>query len=58
MSPCSQLYLDDTEYELPELEGVVILNINSWSAGCCMWDDSKKDGMGVCRYVYRHGNFA
>ena len=37
---------------------MVILNINSWSAGCSIWDDSKKDGMGVSRYVYRHGNSA
>lgn len=46
-----QLFLDGSECELPELEGVVILNINSWSAGCSIWDDSKKDGMGASRYV-------
>lgn len=44
-----KLYLDGSEYDLPELEGVVILNINSWSAGCSIWDDSNKDGMGVSR---------
>ena len=26
--------------KLPELEGVVLLNINSWSAGCTMWSES------------------
>ena len=35
---------------------MVILNINSWSAGCCIWDDSNKDGMGVSRYVYHYDN--
>ena len=49
--PWLQLFLDGSELELPELEGVVILNINSWSAGCSIWDDSKKDGMGACRYA-------
>jgi len=44
-----QLYLDEEEIELPQLEGVVILNINSWSAGCTLWDDGKKDGMAASR---------
>ena len=29
--------------KLPDLEGVVILNINSWSAGCSVWGG---DGVG------------
>ena len=26
--------------ELPALEGIVVLNINSWSAGCTVWNDT------------------
>ena len=39
------------ELKLPQLEGVVILNINSWSSGCSMWNDeeSVSQGMGVAR---------
>ena len=32
-----QLYLDGEKHCLPHLEGVVIANINSWSAGCPVW---------------------
>lgn len=35
-----QLFLDDEQVKLPELEGVVLLNINSWSSGCTMWNDT------------------
>ena len=32
--------------KLPKLEGVVILNINSWSAGCTMWSETEHvDGL-------------
>lgn len=35
---------------IPALEGVVLLNINSWSAGCSAWDDSTQgDGLGPSR---------
>lgn len=36
--------------KLPELEGVVVLNINSWSAGCYMWSDpGPEDELGPAR---------
>ncbi len=38
--------------KLPQLEGVVILNINSWSSGCTMWNDEESgsnDGLGPAR---------
>lgn len=38
-----EVYLDGVPQKLPDLEGVVVLNINSWSAGCSMWSDSGKD---------------
>ena len=31
------LELDGKSIDLPELEGIVLLNINSWSAGCDLW---------------------
>lgn len=31
------------ELKLPALEGVVLLNINSWSAGCVVWSESDPD---------------
>ena len=33
------MFLDGVELKLPELEGVVLLNINSWSSGCSVWSD-------------------
>ena len=43
--------------KLPELEGVVVLNINSWSAGCCAWNDhSTSDQFGASRWeMWREG---
>ncbi|CAI8054254.1 Diacylglycerol kinase epsilon, partial [Geodia barretti] len=35
-----EVFLDDVPQQLPGLEGVVVLNINSWSAGCSMWNQS------------------
>ena len=37
---CIKIFLDGVELKLPELEGVILLNINSWSSGCTMWNDS------------------
>ena len=39
LSSIYQVYLDGVLQQLPELEGLVVLNINSWSAGCCVWND-------------------
>lgn len=35
-----KVFLDGVELKLPELEGVVLLNINSWSSGCSVWSES------------------
>ena len=46
-----QVYLDGVLQQLPELEGLVVLNINSWSAGCCVWNDhSTSDHFGASRW--------
>ena len=39
-----QLEMDGRKIELPELEGIVILNINSWCGGCELWvnDDQER----------------
>lgn len=45
-----QLYLDGVLQEIPALEGVVLLNINSWSAGCSVWEESSStDSYGPSR---------
>ena len=36
-----QLEMDGKKVELPELEGIVILNINSWCGGCGMWPEKE-----------------
>ena len=33
-----ELELDGVKIDLPQLEGVVVLNINSWCGGCQIWD--------------------
>ena len=33
-----QVFLDGVKHCLPHLEGLVISNINSWSAGCAVWN--------------------
>lgn len=32
-----QLEMDDKPVDLPEIEGVVVLNISSWGGGCRPW---------------------
>lgn len=32
-----QVELDDKKIDLPEIEGVVVLNISSWGGGCEPW---------------------
>lgn len=36
-----KLELDGKELVLPPLEGIVILNINSWCGGCQVWDGNE-----------------
>lgn len=35
-----ELELDGHKIQLPELEGIVILNINSWCGGCEIWKNN------------------
>eukprot|EP00731_Ephydatia_muelleri_P028502 Em0020g146a len=44
-----EVQLDGVPHKLLGLEGIVVLNINSWSAGCTMWSDTIKDGLGPSR---------
>ena len=54
--PYTQIYLDGVSQKLPQLEGVVILNINSWSAGCSVWNDtSTVDQFGSSRWGWEWG---
>ena len=51
LSSIYQVYLDGVLQQLPELEGLVVLNINSWSAGCCVWNNrSTSDHFGASRW--------
>uniref|UniRef100_A0A8D8KEF9 Diacylglycerol kinase n=1 Tax=Culex pipiens TaxID=7175 RepID=A0A8D8KEF9_CULPI len=36
-----ELYLDDRKIDLPELQSIVVLNIDSWGAGVKLWEMSK-----------------
>lgn len=38
-----ELEMDGRKVELPELEGIVILNINSWCGGCELWVNDEDD---------------
>ena len=57
LSSIYQVYLDGVLQQLPELEGLVVLNINSWSAGCCVWNDrSTSDHFGASRWEMEREN--
>lgn len=36
-----ELELDGRIIRLPQLEGIVILNINSWCGGCQIWNNTE-----------------
>ncbi|XP_055606704.1 diacylglycerol kinase epsilon [Uranotaenia lowii] len=36
-----ELYMDDVKINLPELQSIVVLNIDSWGAGVKLWEMSK-----------------
>ncbi|XP_078348562.1 diacylglycerol kinase epsilon-like [Oculina patagonica] len=38
-----ELEMDGRKVDLPELEGIVILNINSWCGGCEIWVDGDEE---------------
>ncbi|XP_070581003.1 diacylglycerol kinase epsilon-like isoform X1 [Ptychodera flava] len=48
-----KLELDGRPVELPDLEGIVILNINSWGAGCALWSGSS--GNNIPKSVFNDG---
>jgi len=45
-----QLELDGEIVQLPPLEGIVILNINSWSGGCTVWNSTNDDSFLPAKY--------
>ena len=49
-----QLEMDGRKVELPELEGIVILNINSWCGGCELWASDDEEHSVPPRSVYSH----
>ena len=46
--------MDGRKVELPELEGIVILNINSWCGGCELWASDDEEHSVPPRSVYSH----
>lgn len=38
-----ELELDGKKIELPQLEGILVLNINSWCGGCQVWNNNNVD---------------
>ena len=44
-----QLEMDGKKVELPELEGIVVLNINSWCSGCDIWPDQPAEDCSASR---------
>lgn len=49
-----QLEMDGRKVELPELEGIVILNINSWCGGCELWVNDDEERSSLPRSGYSH----
>lgn len=47
-----QLEMDGRKMELPELEGIVFLNINSWCGGCELWVNGDEEHSSPPRSVY------
>jgi diacylglycerol kinase (ATP) len=45
-----EVELDGVHLKLPELEGVVVLNINSWGAGVPVWGNGGENGFKPCRF--------
>ena len=38
-----ELELDGQKVHLPQLEGIVVLNINSWCGGCQVWSNNNDE---------------
>lgn len=47
-----QLEMDGRKMELPELEGIVFLNINSWCGGCELWVNGDEEHSSPPRSVH------
>ena len=43
--------------ELPALEGIVVLNINSWSAGCTVWNDTAEGTLTQSKWEENQNHF-
>ena len=54
MCPCWQVELDGRLVDLPEIEGVVVLNIASWGGGCLPWAISADTNTPQAAYVHAH----
>lgn len=39
-----ELYMDDTKITLPDIESIVVVNIESWGAGVNLWQLAVNDG--------------
>lgn len=46
--------MDGRKVQLPELEGIVFLNINSWCGGCEMWVHGDEEHSSPPRSAYLH----
>lgn len=49
-----ELYLDGVKKELPAIESIVVLNIDSWGAGVELWKMSETD-QNKTEYSYNDG---
>lgn len=47
-----QLEMDERKIDLPELEGIVVLNINSWCGGCELWLGNEHEHTSPPRLVH------
>ena len=47
-----ELELDGGVIDLPQLEGIVVLNINSWCGGCKIWNNNNGEEHQSKYFVY------
>lgn len=48
-----KLELDGERVELPNLEGIIVLNIGYWGGGCRLWEGMGDETYPLARYVLR-----
>ena len=46
-----ELELDGERVELPNLEGIIVLNIGYWGGGCRLWEGMGDETYPLARYV-------